>query len=148
MLGDVLDDSQCKGTKPIDTQECTPSGCNTGMCLSEADQGNEKPMRYTIQSSATSGTFTFDYETYTVKDQMILTYPGGSFDTGVVGTNGWATFSTNYSGGSTFTLIVRPGPVGTAWKFKLYDACIIDSLELGDEWFLGGGGGGGIIIVQ
>ncbi len=148
ILGDTLDDSLCTSTKPIDTQSCTPDGCNPGMCLNEADQGNEKPMLYTIQSTATSGTFTFDYESYSIPDQFILTYPGGTFDTGAVGTNGWETYSTSYSGGSTFYLRVRPGPVGTAWKFKIYDACITDSQELGDEWYLDDGSGGGIIVVQ
>jgi hypothetical protein len=152
--GIILADGACKDTKPIDSQSCVPSSCSgAGTCLAAADQGNEKPMKYTIQTNASSGTFKLDYETYSVPDEMILQYPVGgtltSWTSGAVGTNGWASHSVSYSGGNVAYIIVRPGPVGTAWMFRLYDSCIIDSQELGDEWFLGGGGGGGgIIIVQ
>jgi hypothetical protein len=103
---------------PAETQY---AACNTTQVA-----GGDTPETRTIQMGVASGTFKFDYETYSIKDQMLVKYQGATlFDTGCVGTNGKQTTNINFSGTSTLvTVEVNPncgGPAaGTAWEFTVF----------------------------
>lgn len=70
-----------------------------------------------------AGSFRFDYQTFSQKDRMIVTYEGkGLFDTGCVGASGSVVLQ--YSGSSTkVTVQVIPncaGGSGTQWNYTLH----------------------------
>jgi hypothetical protein len=82
--------------------------------------------RFTM--SSTAGTFSFDYQTYTIKDRITVWNAGKLiFDRGCVGANG--TISVSYSSSSSSIRVdVEPncactdpaGCVGTLWYFTVY----------------------------
>jgi hypothetical protein len=74
-----------------------------------------------IEMGKPAGTFVFEYETYMVKDQIIVSYEGTVlFDTGCVGADGSPTLT--YSGTSTrITVQVIPNCAGTpstGWDYR------------------------------
>ncbi|GMR20311.1 MAG: hypothetical protein BMS9Abin36_0906 [Gammaproteobacteria bacterium] len=76
-----------------------------------------------VELGKTAGTFDFKYQTYSIKDQMKVTYEGGVLlDTGCVGES--KTIPLTYSGSSTkVTVEVIPncaGTSGTAWYYTVY----------------------------
>ncbi|MBF0319699.1 MAG: hypothetical protein HQL01_07850 [Nitrospirae bacterium] len=97
--------------------EITPQACN-----STAVAGNDTAQTIKVSMGKSSGTFTFSYDTYSVKDQMVVSYEGKTLhDTGCVGKSGSVALS--YSGTSTeVTVAVTPncaGETGTAWNFTV-----------------------------
>jgi hypothetical protein len=92
-------------------------------CSTQQVAGGDTPDTRTIQMGRSSGSFIFRFETYTVKDRMIVTYEGHVlFDTGCVGASGSPTLT--YSGTSTaITVQVIPncsGPTtGTLWNYTV-----------------------------
>jgi len=94
-------------------------------CNDAVHSGSDNPETFTIDLGKKSGTFQFDYETYSVNDRMIVTYEGKTlYDSGCIGTNGIKTEYISYSGNSTaITVDVQPnceGTVSTQWDFKVY----------------------------
>ena len=92
-------------------------------CSTQQVAGGDIPETRTIQMGRSSGTFTFRYNTYTVKDRMVVSYDGRVlFDTGCVGRASSTTLT--YSGTSTaITVQVIPncsGPTsGTLWVYTV-----------------------------
>jgi hypothetical protein len=94
-------------------------------CNDAVHSGSDNPETFTIDLGKKSGTFQFDYETYSVNDRMIVTYEGKTlYDSGCIGTNGIKTEYISYSGNSTaITVDVQPnceGAVSTQWDFVVY----------------------------
>jgi hypothetical protein len=94
-------------------------------CNDIVHEGSDNPETFTIDLGKRSGTFQFDYETYSVKDRMIITYEGNTlYDSGCIGTDGIKTEYISYSGNSTaITVAVQPnceGAVSTKWDFVVY----------------------------
>ncbi len=93
-------------------------------CSNVAKAGSNTPETVKVELGQTSGSFTFEYETYGVKDRMIVAY-GSSilFDSGCVDTNGWKSASIPYNGKNSDVLVrVEPnceGASDTQWLFKL-----------------------------
>ncbi len=106
--------------------DCEPQFMPAGMCQEACDsnthQGGDTPETHQVEMGQTSGTFTFTWEMYTIKDQMIVSYNGTQlYDTGCVSNGG--SVPLNYSGTSTkITVVVNPnceGTTGTAWDFTV-----------------------------
>jgi hypothetical protein len=98
---------------------------NLKQCEDTVQAGSNNPVTLIVELEKNSGTFRFDYETYSVKDQMIVTYEGEIlFDSGCVGTNGWKTEEITYAGVSTAIEVkVIPnceGTSSTAWEFIVH----------------------------
>jgi len=94
-------------------------------CNDIVQSGSDNPETFTIDLGKKSGTFQFDYETYSVKDRMIITYEGKTlYDSGCINTDGIKTEYISYSGNSTaITVAVQPnceGAVSTKWDFVVY----------------------------
>ena len=94
--------------------------CNTSQVA-----GYDTPDKRFTDLKKTAGTFVFDYETYTQKDRIIVTYEGRTlFDTGCVGTAGSKSKSLTYSGSQTgVTVEVQPncaGGSGTKWNYYVH----------------------------
>jgi hypothetical protein len=76
-----------------------------------------------IELGTRSGSFMFDYETFSQQDRIIVSYEGRTlFDTGCVGANG--TQVLNFAGTSTQVRVeVMPncqGGTGTAWNYTVH----------------------------
>jgi hypothetical protein len=106
--------------------ECHPQFMPAGTCQEVCDanthQGGDTPETHQVEMGQASGSFTFSYDTYTVKDQIIVSYAGTQlFDTGCVGEANNVPLT--YSGTSTkITVTVNPnceGTTGTAWNFTV-----------------------------
>jgi hypothetical protein len=94
-------------------------------CNDTVHEGSDNPETFTIELGKKSGTFQFDYETYSIKDRMIITYEGNTlYDSGCIDTNGTKTEYISYSGNSTaITVDVQPnceGTTTTKWDFVVY----------------------------
>lgn len=92
-------------------------------CSTQQVAGADTPETRVIDLGTNHGAFKFDWETYTQKDRITVSYEGKTlFDSGCVGANG--TQNLSYSGTSTFvTVTVQPncaGGSGTAWNFTVY----------------------------
>ena len=129
-----------EGATDSDTVVITVDSTSSGTCLNTAGEGSTTPMRYTIETESTSGTFILKFETYIEPDEIIVEYPTSSgmatWTSGPIGTQGWQTEVFTYSGATTATITVKPSKNNTQWKFELYDSCITGSEELGDEYYL------------
>lgn len=93
-------------------------------CSTTQNQGGDTPDTRTIELGKIAGSFDFKYDTYTVKDRMIVKYQGTTlFDSGCVGTNGLTTKTLNYSGASSqISVQVIPncaGTTGTGWEYQV-----------------------------
>ena len=91
-------------------------------CSATQNAGGDTPDTRTIELGKPAGTFLFNYQTYSQKDQIIVRYQGNTlFDTGCVGTSGSQSLS--YGGTSTqITVQVIPncaGGSGTAWNYSV-----------------------------
>lgn len=102
------------------------SSCTT--CDGQQVAGADTPVSRRYDMGSSSATFTFDYETYSIKDR-ITAWNGATrvFDTGCVGASG--TVQVSYSSSlSTIRIDVEPncdctsvsGCSGTAWNFKVH----------------------------
>ena len=110
------DDNDDTPTSPAGSSRPTASA----KCDEQQVAGGDTPETREIDMGTKSGNFDFEYDTYTIKDQMIIKYEGKVlFDTGCVGASGTKTIS--YSGKSTkITVEVHPncaGETDTAWEF-------------------------------
>lgn len=95
----------------------------TAACGQVQVAGRDTPDRRVIDLGRTAGTFRFDFQTFSQKDRIIVTYEGQvGFDTGCVGTSG--TVFLQYSGPSTkVTVHVFPNCAGgfnTAWNYTVH----------------------------
>ena len=95
-------------------------------CNEVTESGSDSPESYFVEMGRSSGVFTITYETYSVKDRILIFYEDPDtpiFDSGCVGTNGEETRSVSYSGNSTkIHVVVQPdcaGETGTSWYFKI-----------------------------
>jgi hypothetical protein len=92
-------------------------------CSTQQLAGADTPETRQVELAKTSGTFQFDFETYQVKDQIIVTYEGRTLlDTGCVGAA--ASQLLTYSGSSTrISVEVIPncvGETGTQWTWTAH----------------------------
>jgi Tfp pilus assembly protein PilF len=116
--GDSSSSSSSGGGTPVDTGGgVTP----TGQCNSQQIAGGDTADQRNIEMGQNAGSFNFDYETYSIRDQIIVSYEGNQlFDTGCVGASNSVALS--YSGTSTQIRVeVIPncsgGTSGTAWNY-------------------------------
>lgn len=117
-LGLLLFLSWCSFLKP-----------NPPIIITQCDEkqfaGSDTPETHEIDLGKSSGSFEFQYETYSVKDQMIIKYKEKIlFDSGCVGTNGLRIQPVNYSGWWSKKVIVEVYPncdntTGTQWNFTV-----------------------------
>jgi hypothetical protein len=96
-------------------------------CNDTAKQGGNTPETLVINLGRPFGTFQFDFDMYSVPDRMVVHYPGGTFDTGCVGSKqgagrGKGSVSLRYSGGTQVTVQVQPACAGetTQWQFVVH----------------------------
>lgn len=66
--------------------------------------------------------FQFDYETFSIPDEITITYEGNPvFQVGPVGTNGIVTTTVNVPAGTaTQVEVTVTGPAGTAWEYTVH----------------------------
>lgn len=90
-------------------------------CNSATLSGGEGTTVTVHELGQNSGTFQFDYETYSVEDQIIIKYEGNEiFNVGPVGTNGVVSTNINYGPGTSTQIEVTViGPFGTAWDYTV-----------------------------
>jgi hypothetical protein len=93
-------------------------------CSATQNQGADTPDTRSVELGKTSGTFNFLYQTFDVKDQMLVRYDGATlFDTGCVGTGTTKTKSISYSGKSSqISVQVIPncaGTTSTGWQYTV-----------------------------
>jgi hypothetical protein len=92
-------------------------------CNNQQRAGGSRPEVHQIDLGITHGTFRFDYETYTAKDQIVITQGGRVlFDSGCVGERKSVTVQ---FGGYTSMIEVRVNPdcagtTNTAWNFTVF----------------------------
>lgn len=98
-----------------------PADTRTVICSTTAKSGADAPATVTVKVGKSSGTATFSYSMYTVKDRMIVQYGGRTLlDTGCV--SGSKTIPLSLSGVSdVVTVTVQPAceKKGTRWDFRL-----------------------------
>ncbi len=93
-------------------------------CNAQQVAGGDTPDTRTIELGKNEGTIAFSYETYRIKDRIIVTYEGKVLhDSGCVGTGGTKTVNLTYKGQSTQIQVrVEPncaGESGTAWNYTV-----------------------------
>ncbi len=94
-------------------------------CGDVTEAGGDTPESHEHELGLTRGEFVFAYETYTVKDHMVVLYEGSTlFDTGCVGTQGYRSTTIRYAGNShKVTVHVLPNcegyTSGTAWEYQI-----------------------------
>jgi len=122
-----LSDGNCYATTTTTTSPpsvTTTTQPSCGVCNDQQVAGGDTPDTRVIELGQSSGTSQFDFDTFTIPDEIIVTYEGRVLlDTGCVGTSG--SMSLTYSGSSTqMTVEVRPncqgGTSGTAWQYTLH----------------------------
>lgn len=110
--------SSSGGGTPVDTGGgVTP----TGQCNEQQIAGGDIADQRNIEMGQTSGSFNFAYQTFSIRDQIIVSYEGNQlFDTGCVGAAN--SLSLTFSGNSTQVRVqVIPNcdgnTSGTAWDY-------------------------------
>ncbi len=108
-------------SNPYDPVE--PDNQHYSNCNDKQEAGANKAESHTIDLGQSSGSFMFDYNTKTVKDQIIITQDGNIiFDSGCVGER--KSVRLRLSGYSTsITVRVNPncdGSSSTAWNFTVH----------------------------
>ncbi len=106
-----------------DNPQVNPQQQKTGVCSTTYHNGANEPEQYTITMPVATGTVSFTYNTYTVKDRIHI-YQGNSkiFDSGCVGTS--ATVNITLNGTSNIIRIVvdplceQSDQKDTAWDFN------------------------------
>jgi len=98
-----------------------PAG--TTPCNEQTTAGSNSPETHSIYLGQTSGSFIFEYDTYSVPDRIQVIYEGRVlFDTGCVGKN--ESVSISFSGHSdVITIKVTPncnGTTSTGWEFTVH----------------------------
>ncbi|WP_420264569.1 hypothetical protein [Candidatus Magnetominusculus dajiuhuensis] len=97
----------------------TPQACSTTTVA-----GNDDAQTVVIDMGKTGGSFTFTYDTYSIPDEIKLTYEGKTiYDTGCVGASGSKDLTFGVGTTTSITAIVTPncsgGTSGTAWEFSV-----------------------------
>lgn len=112
------DSSSSSSGSPVDTGGgVTPSG----QCNEQQIAGGDIADQRNIEMGQDSGSFNFAYQTYAIRDQIIVSYQGNQlFDTGCVGASD--SVSLTFSGNSSQIRVeVRPNcdgnTSGTAWNY-------------------------------
>ncbi len=115
--------TECVPVTNRDNPYVAPEQKKTGVCNIQYKSGANEPEQYTIDVQRKTGSLTFTYNTYTVKDRIHIYYNGTKvFDSGCVGSSGSQVLTLNgYS--SVFTIIVDPrcdkDQSNTAWDFTM-----------------------------
>jgi hypothetical protein len=115
----VTFDNKCDGSFTFGGNPATLS-CNAGQQVAGGDTADS---RY-FEMGTTAATFQFDYDTYSIQDQIQIIYEGNViFDTSCVGASG--TVYPSYSGSTSVIQVnVIPncsgGTSGTAWVYQVY----------------------------
>ena len=96
----------------------------TGACGAQQVAGGDAADTRGIEMGRTSGTFDFSYDTYTIQDDIVVSYQGQTlFDTGCVGASGSTTLSYGPGSSTQITVTVNPncagGTSGTAWDYTI-----------------------------
>jgi PKD repeat protein len=105
----------------VDTEESV----GQAQCETVIKSGSNIPDTYMVELGNTSGTFTFEYDTWEVKDQILVSYEGITLrDTLCVGTEGNKREKISYNGSSTQVMVqVRPNCEGedeeTKWDYTI-----------------------------
>jgi hypothetical protein len=96
-------------------------------CNDTAKQGGNTPETLVVNLGRPFGSFRFDFDMYSVPDRMVVHYPGGTYDTGCVGSKqgagrGKGSVTLRYSGGTQVTVQVQPACAGetTQWQFVVH----------------------------
>ena len=92
-------------------------------CNDKQEAGGDAPEVHNINLGQSFGTFVFDYETYSVKDQIVVSQGGQTiFNSGCVGESKSVTLQlSGFS--STISVRVNPncdGTSGTKWNFTVH----------------------------
>jgi hypothetical protein len=96
----------------------TPVGPGPQPCNTTTVSGGAGVTTTIHQLGATSGTFVFDFEAFSVPDRFEVIYMGDTLlDTGPV--SGGAALGLSYSGSSSLVTVIVTGPSGTAWNYAL-----------------------------
>ncbi|MFZ2286238.1 MAG: carboxypeptidase-like regulatory domain-containing protein [Bacteroidales bacterium] len=100
-----------------------PPVVHQSRCNDTQKAGGDAPEVHQIDLGMTSGVFRFDYQTFDVKDQIIITQGGMTiFNTGCVGEN--RSVQVQFNGYTTMIEVrVNPncaGSSGTAWNFTVH----------------------------
>lgn len=94
-------------------------------CGNVTEAGGDEPEGHEHELGLTRGEFIFSYETYSIKDHMVVVYEGNTlFDTGCVGTQGYQSATIQYEGSSHKVWVhVLPNcegdTTGTAWEYQI-----------------------------
>jgi hypothetical protein len=87
-------------------------------CNTQTTSGGAGVTTNTHQLGATSGTFTFRYDAFSIPDRFQIVYEGQTLlDTGNV--SGAATRTVSFSGSSSTVTVTVTGPSGTAWNYTV-----------------------------
>jgi hypothetical protein len=96
----------------------------TGACGAQQVAGGDAPDTRGIEMGISHGTFDFSYDTYSIPDDIVVSYQGlPLFDTGCVGASGTTTLSFGPGASTQLTVSVSPncagGTSGTAWDYTI-----------------------------
>lgn len=110
------------GNTPVPANQ-QPPVVHQSRCNDTQKAGGDAPEVHQIDLGVTSGVFTFDYQTYDVKDQIIISQGGRTiFNSGCVGES--RSVQVQFSGYTTMIEVrVNPncsGSSGTAWNFTVH----------------------------
>jgi hypothetical protein len=119
--GPKIIDDIFKVASDLETPEQTED--DDGILMQEA--GGDGGFGQSIDLGKKKATFKFDYNTNSVKDQVVIRYEGKViFDSQCVGTGGTKPETVSYEGRDTgISVEVRPncaGESGTAWDFAIH----------------------------
>jgi hypothetical protein len=112
-------DNKCNSSFTFTSNPATLS-CNAGQQVA----GGDTPDSRSFEMGRTSATFQFDYDTFSIPDQIQVVYEGRViFDTSCVGASG--TVYPSYSGSTSVIQVnVTPncsgGTSGTAWQYQVH----------------------------
>lgn len=119
-IGDPCEPLGCPEFSICQGGVCVPRGG----CGMKTEAGGDTPETHTFELGATSGTFDFTYDTYSIKDRIEVLYEGQViFDTGCVGKAETKTIT--FAGSSTEVTVqvtpncANPNSSGTAWEFEV-----------------------------
>jgi len=129
-FGDCSGSGDCVLTMNSDhfvTAEFDLSTADAGVCGVQQVAGGPAADTREIEMGRTSGNFDFSYETFSIEDQMTVSYQGlPLLDTGCVGTNGTVTRPLSFGPGSSTKITVsvspncNPATAGsTAWNYTV-----------------------------
>jgi hypothetical protein len=107
-------------TNPVNNQ---PPVVHQSNCNDQQEAGGDAPEVHNINLGTAFGSFVFNYQTFDIKDQIIVSQGGQTiFNSGCVGESGSVTLNLN---GFSNTISVRVNPncggtSGTAWNFTVH----------------------------